>query len=214
MSTAINGKDSSLTIENCIIWGNSNSVFEVLLTDCACDVRFSCIHRADLWPEAGNIATDPSFVRPYQIYLPDEDNDLTEGDYRLQSPSPCIDAAGPDAPSRDLRGYVRPWGSGADMGAYEYYGHRFIRGDTNADKKVNISDAIFLLRYLFGAGSTPTCLDAADANDDGRVNMSDAMATLQSLFVPSGSPAPVLPFTCEIDLQEDALTCDWYPSCP
>src|SRR5262249_15325626 len=45
----------------------------------------------------------------------------------------------------------------------------FIRGDSNGDDIVNISDAQATLGYLFLGSGPVSCLDAADANDDGKV---------------------------------------------
>lgn len=59
----------------------------------------------------------------------------------------------------------------------------FLRGDSNGDDKVDISDAQTTLNYLFIGGASPRCWDAADANDDGRVDVSDPIATLQFLFL-------------------------------
>jgi len=41
----------------------------------------------------------------------------------------------------------------------------FLRADANADFQVNLSDAVFILKYLFLSGMAPTCEKAADAND-------------------------------------------------
>ena len=61
---------------------------------------------------------------------------------------------------------------------------------SNGDVGVNLSDAVFTLSYLFQAGPTPYCLDAADANDDGRIDISDPVKTLGSLFLGEGSLPP------------------------
>jgi hypothetical protein len=66
----------------------------------------------------------------------------------------------------------------------------FVRGDSNADGAVNISDAQYTLNFLFLGSPGPLCLDAADANDDGRVDISDPIATLGFLFLGTGSLAP------------------------
>lgn len=70
----------------------------------------------------------------------------------------------------------------------------FLRGDANSDGRVNISDAIFILTYLFSNGQQPHCLDAADANDDGAIDLSDAIRVLFFLFngqtLPPPSPDP------------------------
>lgn len=58
---------------------------------------------------------------------------------------------------------------------------RFLRGDSNGDLKVNVTDAVHILRYLFAGGTEPPCLEAADANDDGRVSIPDAIYLLQFL---------------------------------
>ncbi len=48
--------------------------------------------------------------------------DLTNNDYHLQYSSPCVDTGTEDgAPSDDFDGYLRPIGTGYDMGAYEYH---------------------------------------------------------------------------------------------
>jgi dockerin type I repeat protein len=71
----------------------------------------------------------------------------------------------------------------------------FVRGDSNSDGAVNISDATHTLGYLFTGEATIDCEDAADSNDDGTVNISDPIATLGYLFLgvgflppPSSSP--------------------------
>ena len=68
-------------------------------------------------------------------------------------------------------------------------GGKFVRGDSNGDGKVDISDPIFTIRYLYLGGPTTVCLAAADANDDERVDISDPIVLLQHLFV-TGRPLP------------------------
>lgn len=65
----------------------------------------------------------------------------------------------------------------------------FIRGDSNGDGEVNISDAQHTLRWLFLAGSEPQCLAAADANDDEGVDITDPIRILEFLFL-GGTPLP------------------------
>jgi hypothetical protein len=82
----------------------------------------------------------------------------------------------------------------------------FQRGETNGDGKLDLSDAVVTLGYLFVGSGTPPCLDAADANDSGAVDLSDAVYTLGFLFL--GSPPPA-PFSeCGEDPGEDALGCE------
>jgi hypothetical protein len=60
---------------------------------------------------------------------------------------------------------------------------RFIRGDSNGDSTVDLSDAVFSLAYLFLGGTPPGCIDAADADDDGAVDIVDPVFTLAFLFL-------------------------------
>ena len=68
----------------------------------------------------------------------------------------------------------------------------FIRGDSNRDKKIDISDVITSLLYMFSGGEV-TCTDAVDANDDGLLNIADPIYTLLYIFR-AGSPKPPEPF--------------------
>ena len=62
-----------------------------------------------------------------------------------------------------------------------------IRGDSNGDMEVNISDPTYTLQYLFLGGDAPPCEASADSNGDGNINISDPTYTLQYLFL--GGPA-------------------------
>lgn len=68
----------------------------------------------------------------------------------------------------------------------------FIRGDSNGDTILDISDTVWTLEYLFSSGSAPASLDSADADDGGTVDLSDVIYTLDHLI--SGAPAPLLPY--------------------
>jgi hypothetical protein len=68
----------------------------------------------------------------------------------------------------------------------------FIRGDSNKDDGVDISDPVFLINYIFLGMKMPPCLDAADANNDTRVDISDPIWLLNYLF--KGGPQPSEPF--------------------
>jgi len=71
-------------------------------------------------------------------------------------------------------------------------GPDFLRGDSDGDNLVNLTDAIFTATWLFSGGTAPSCFDAADANDDSRLDISDPLYTLLYLF--GGSAPPPLPF--------------------
>jgi hypothetical protein len=101
--------------------------------------------------------------------------------------------------------------AGADDGVVEIM-NAFIRGDSNLDRRVDISDSIFLLQYLFYGGPRPQCLDSADINNDSKVDLSDTIFVLNYLF--KGGPQPPAPYPApgldpEINNTDvDALGCD------
>jgi prepilin-type N-terminal cleavage/methylation domain-containing protein len=74
--------------------------------------------------------------------------------------------------------------------------HDFQRGDCDGDGQVRgvVTDAIYLLNFLFQGGERPGCLAACDANGDGEVIglVTDAIYTLSFNFL--GGPAPPAPF--------------------
>ncbi|MCZ6793288.1 MAG: hypothetical protein O7J95_06710 [Planctomycetota bacterium] len=84
---------------------------------------------------------------------------------------------------------------------------RFVRGDANLDRSLNLSDPIATLVFLFGVpGEFHECQDAMDANDDGTVNLTDPIRVLNYLFL--GGPAPGLPYPdCGLDATVDTLCC-------
>ena len=91
----------------------------------------------------------------------------------------------------------------------------FVRGDSNQDSAVDISDAVTVLGFLFlGEGNiVPDCEDAADVNDDGALDLSDSVNLLSYLFL--GAAAPPSPaLACGPDPTPDALGCDSFTPCP
>lgn len=88
---------------------------------------------------------------------------------------------------------------------------RFVRGDSNSDGNVNLTDGIVTLQHLFQGGTAPNCLKTADSNDSGTVDLTDAVYLLNHLFL--SGPAPEPPSTCAADPTPDALSCDAFPPC-
>ena len=69
----------------------------------------------------------------------------------------------------------------------------FIRGDCNSDGKVDISDAIYLLLFLFSGGSQPLYPESCNVDNNDEINISDAIFLLTYLFrggIPPASPFP------------------------
>ncbi len=64
-------------------------------------------------------------------------------------------------------------------------------GNVNGDEDVNISDAVYIINYVFIFGSPEPLpvLACADVNSDADVNVSDAVYAINFVFV-FGSPAP------------------------
>ena len=62
------------------------------------------------------------------------------------------------------------------------------RGDASGDGTIDISDAVYLIAYIFSGGLAPDPLASGDANCDGSVDISDAVYLIAYIF--GGGPAP------------------------
>ncbi len=82
----------------------------------------------------------------------------------------------------------------------------FVRAEANGDGRLDISDPVRVLGWLFSGQPEPVCLKAVDANDDGRVDLSDSIFALGFLF--TGGAPPAAPFPqCGVDSTSDGLSC-------
>ncbi len=61
-------------------------------------------------------------------------------------------------------------------------------GDANSDGGIDISDAVFLIAYIFSGGPAPNPLNYGDANCDAAIDISDAVYLISYIF--AGGPAP------------------------
>lgn len=85
----------------------------------------------------------------------------------------------------------------------------FIRGDSNGDQGLDLSDAINLLIHLFSSGALD-CREAGNTNADTALDLSDAVFLLSYLF--SNGPAPAAPFP---SCGNDPINLDCSdPTCP
>ncbi len=66
-----------------------------------------------------------------------------------------------------------------------------VLGDANGNGFVSISDAVFLINYIFSGGQAPSPILLGDANCSRTVNISDAVYLINYIF--SGGPAPCRP---------------------
>jgi len=90
---------------------------------------------------------------------------------------------------------------------------RFVRGDSNLDGALDVSDAIHMLRFLFLGGVDLTCRAAADVDDNGANQLSDSVGLLHYLFL--GGLPPQAPWpSCGADPTTDGVDCAGYPGCP
>lgn len=69
---------------------------------------------------------------------------------------------------------------------------QFIRGDSNTDGKLDMSDIMYIVNYLYKEGPTPASADAADANFDTALNILDAEYLIR-FFYKQGPPPPESP---------------------
>jgi hypothetical protein len=64
----------------------------------------------------------------------------------------------------------------------------YVCGDANSDGTVNVSDAVYIINYVFVGGAPPNPLNSGDANCDGAVNVSDAVYIINYVFVGGNYP--------------------------
>ncbi|MBN1442707.1 MAG: hypothetical protein JXA90_08360 [Planctomycetes bacterium] len=90
----------------------------------------------------------------------------------------------------------------------------FRRGDADGNSRVEITDAVRILSYLYLGGPGPECPDAADADDNGRIEITDPIRILGYLYLGSAAPPAPGPNICGEDpTKEDTLPECVYP-CP
>ncbi len=64
----------------------------------------------------------------------------------------------------------------------------YLCGDADGSQVISISDAIYIIGYIFGGGPPPVPLRAGDADSNGLVNISDAIYLINYIF--AGGPPP------------------------
>ena len=86
----------------------------------------------------------------------------------------------------------------------------FRRGDVDGNGTVELTDAVFILGYLFQGQGAPGCLETADSDDNGQVDISDAIRLLGWLFL-GGEPlsAPGSEECGRDPTPGDAAECDY-----
>ena len=77
-----------------------------------------------------------------------------------------------------------------------------LRGDSNSDSTVDLSDATTITNFLFLGGGAPPCMNQADVDNDGQVTLNDVIYLTNYLYQGGPAPAPVffpLGGSCGVD---------------
>lgn len=64
----------------------------------------------------------------------------------------------------------------------------YVCGDANGDESVNVSDAVYIINYIFLGTAEPDPYESADANCDGSVNVSDSVWIINYIFLETNAP--------------------------
>jgi hypothetical protein len=74
-----------------------------------------------------------------------------------------------------------------------YTALNYVCGDADGNGIVNISDAVYLISYIFGGGSDPDPLLSGDADCNQIVNISDAVYLISYIFGGGSAPCAACP---------------------
>lgn len=61
-------------------------------------------------------------------------------------------------------------------------------GDANSDGTANVTDAVYIIQYIFAGGPPPSPISCGDANCDGIPNITDAVYLIQYIFAGGAPP--------------------------
>jgi lamin tail-like protein len=89
----------------------------------------------------------------------------------------------------------------------------FRRADADGSCGIDITDAVYVLNYLFSGSEAPSCLDASDPDDSGVIEITDAIFILNFLFLGGIEPLPP-GLQTGLDPTDDALGSCVAPNCP
>jgi parallel beta-helix repeat protein len=114
-----------------------------------------------------NIIRDPGFNNP------------AAGDFHPLGNSPLIDAGSEQSAEF-------PWnGPRTDMGLYEVH---YLIGDSNHDGEFNVSDVVFLIRYIFQVPIPPDPIYSGDYSCDRKVSIVDVTQMINYIFLDGPGP--------------------------
>jgi hypothetical protein len=84
---------------------------------------------------------------------------------------------------------VRTAGGSAQLAGGFRYAQHLRRGDANGDLRLNITDAVAIIRFRVAGGEPPLCAAVADADGDLEVAIGDALFLLRLFFLAGPEPA-------------------------
>jgi len=90
----------------------------------------------------------------------------------------------------------------------------FLRGEVNQDGRLDLTDSIVILRWLFSGQEDPLCIAASDTNADAATDLTDAVYILAYLFQHGPAPRDPFPDCAPSELESDGMIgCSEF-SCP
>jgi von Willebrand factor type A domain/Dockerin type I domain len=161
---------------------NKSYVFDMCTLCVPCDTYVGTGWNYDCDPSSPSTCTD------WQMCLFDVfTNNAINTTYYFGEP---INPFGKSNPPEDM--YFMKAVAELSSGEFSYFSDLeappYACGDANTDFAVNVSDAVFIINYVFVGGEAPAPLYIADANCDDAVNVSDAVYVINYVFV--GGPVP------------------------
>ena len=182
-------------VKNCIVWGNRIDESETGQIYIQPDVGY-VVENSNIeggWEGEGNIDEEPFFADPSAMPYSSQ-TVWVEGDYRLSSLSPCINAGDADYAAdeneTDLDGMRRVLGGRIDMGAYENSSADFLR-----DQSIDVGDLmLFASRWLDQGCEEPGWCGGADLTLDGVVDGGDLAKLASEWSFDTGGPLSWLRF--------------------
>lgn len=69
----------------------------------------------------------------------------------------------------------------------------YLCGDANGDSEISVTDAIYIIQYIFASGPAPQPLLSADADCSGDIVVTDAVYLVQYIFATGPAPCAACP---------------------
>ena len=146
-------------------------------------------------PDVEAFTFSASFLQYFEdtaVYYPVSEDyiyELDPGDSVIMDCSPPL----PESISMGLTYLVVEWFEGYDATgvANNILARSFMLytcGDANCDCKVNVSDAVYVINFVFSGGTAPAPYVSGDANCDEKVNVSDAVVIINYVFSQGYTP--------------------------